>query len=189
MLVNGAAQEPEHLPGRARVEVAGRLIGEDQLGPAISARATSHTLLLAAGELARRCDSRSAIRVLRRDSRTTRCRSCTGQIRGQGDVSPAVSVGTRLNDWNTKPISSRRQSVRPASSSRSISWPPTNERPDVGESRPAMQCISVDLPDPDGPHHRGEATTFELDVHTVQCPNGRIALAIRLRQLDGARSR
>ena len=65
--------------------------------------------------------------------------------------SRAVRVGTRLNDWKTKPIRSRRIWVRPASSSSPISWSPTKVCPDVGVSSPAMQCISVDLPEPDGP--------------------------------------
>ncbi len=65
--------------------------------------------------------------------------------------SAAVSVGTRLKDWKTKPIRSRRSLVSPPSSSCPMSWPPTNTRPEVGRSRPAMQCMSVDLPDPDGP--------------------------------------
>ena len=65
--------------------------------------------------------------------------------------SAAVSVGTRLNDWNTKPIRSRRSRVSPESSRVPMSSPPTNVCPDVGRSRPAMQCMSVDLPEPDGP--------------------------------------
>src|SRR5271170_4493076 len=65
--------------------------------------------------------------------------------------SVAVSVGTRLKDWNTKPIRSRRSLVSPASSRVPTSSPPTNVCPDVGRSSPAMQCMSVDLPEPDGP--------------------------------------
>ncbi len=50
-----------------------------------------------------------------------------------------------------KPILSRRSwvsflSFRPVSS---VS--PIRAEPDDMESRPAMQCISVDLPEPDGP--------------------------------------
>ena len=65
--------------------------------------------------------------------------------------SRAVSVGTRLNDWKTKPTRSRRIWVRPLSSSMPMSWSPTKACPDVGVSSPAMQCMSVDLPEPDGP--------------------------------------
>ena len=32
-----------------------------------------------------------------------------------------------------------------------MSRPPMNDCPDVGRSSPAMQCMSVDFPDPDGP--------------------------------------
>ena len=32
-----------------------------------------------------------------------------------------------------------------------MSSSPTKVWPDVGRSRPAMQCIRVDLPEPDGP--------------------------------------
>jgi hypothetical protein len=65
--------------------------------------------------------------------------------------SSAVRTGRRLKAWKTKPILSRRRSViraslRPASSTSSM----TTE-PDVGASSPARMCISVDLPEPEGP--------------------------------------
>ena len=63
----------------------------------------------------------------------------------------AVSVGSRLNDWKTKPILSRRTLVTWRSGIDTMSTSPMNTDPAVGRSRPAMQCISVDLPDPDGP--------------------------------------
>ncbi len=65
--------------------------------------------------------------------------------------SRAVSVGIRLKDWKTNPIWSRRICVRPASSRFPISRSPTKVRPEVGVSSPAMQCMRVDLPEPDGP--------------------------------------
>ncbi len=63
----------------------------------------------------------------------------------------AVSVGIKLNDWKTKPRRSRRRMVRCLSSSSLRSASPMNAEPEVNESRPAMQCSSVDFPDPDGP--------------------------------------
>jgi hypothetical protein len=63
----------------------------------------------------------------------------------------AVSCGSRLNDWNTKPIRSRRTLVSTRSDCAVRSVPPSSARPDVAVSRPARQCMSVDLPDPDGP--------------------------------------
>jgi hypothetical protein len=63
----------------------------------------------------------------------------------------AVSVGIRLYDWNTNPIRSRRSRVSARSSNEPSSVSPMYTSPDVSESRPARQCISVDFPDPDGP--------------------------------------
>ena len=57
----------------------------------------------------------------------------------------------RLNDWNTKPMRSRRTSVSCFSLDALISTSPMNTWPDVTRSRPARQCSSVDLPEPDGP--------------------------------------
>ena len=48
-----AAHEREHLGAGTRVEVAGRLVGEDDLRPAGQGPRHGHPLLLAAGELAR----------------------------------------------------------------------------------------------------------------------------------------
>ena len=65
--------------------------------------------------------------------------------------SSAVSIGSRLKNWNTKPMCSRRSFVRSESFSVVISVPATVTDPEVGLSSPARMCIRVDLPDPDGP--------------------------------------
>ena len=65
--------------------------------------------------------------------------------------SEAVSVGMRLNAWNTNPTLSRRRVVSAFSDSVVRSTSPIRTLPEVGVSRPAMQCSRVDLPDPDGP--------------------------------------
>src|SRR5262249_45016614 len=57
----------------------------------------------------------------------------------------------RLNDWNTNPIRSRRSRASARSDMPARSIPSSVTDPDVGRSRPAAQCSSVDLPDPDGP--------------------------------------
>src|SRR3954470_14755233 len=74
-----------------------------------------------------------------------------------------------------KPILSRRSRVRPASSSVPTSWPPTNACPDVGRSSPAMQCISVDFPEPDGPitavnRPRSKVTSMPARACTTASP-------------------
>ncbi len=65
--------------------------------------------------------------------------------------SSAVRVGTRLNAWNTKPIRSRRSRVRSLSFMVVRSDSPMKTLPSDAESSPAMQCMRVDLPEPEGP--------------------------------------
>ena len=59
--------------------------------------------------------------------------------------------GSRLYAWNTNPTRSRRSLVSCRSLRGESSVPPIQICPLVTASSPAMQCISVDLPDPDGP--------------------------------------
>ena len=63
----------------------------------------------------------------------------------------AVSVGIRLNAWKTNPTRSRRNAVSALSLSPDKEVPSTSIEPPVGLSRAARQCISVDLPEPEGP--------------------------------------
>ena len=65
--------------------------------------------------------------------------------------SSAVSIGSRLKNWKTKPMWRRRSLVRSESFSVVISVPETETEPLVGLSSPARMCISVDLPEPEGP--------------------------------------
>src|SRR5664279_756994 len=70
---------------------------------------------------------------------------------GRVMFSIAVSVGTRLNAWKTNPMRSRRILVSSLSPSLVRSASPMYTSPDVASSSAARQCMSVDLPDPDGP--------------------------------------
>src|SRR3954453_20936863 len=65
--------------------------------------------------------------------------------------SAAVSIGSRLKNWKMKPMWSRRSLVSAVSSRPTTSTPATVTSPEVGLSSPARMCISVDLPEPDGP--------------------------------------
>jgi hypothetical protein len=56
-----------------------------------------------------------------------------------------------LNDWNTKPMCSRRSLVSALSLIVVMSSAPMWTVPALARSRPASRCISVDLPEPDGP--------------------------------------
>ncbi len=70
---------------------------------------------------------------------------------GSRTFSSAVSVGSRLNCWKTKPTRSRRRAVSCLSVIPVSDASPTTTSPLSALSRPARQCISVDLPEPDGP--------------------------------------
>ena len=65
--------------------------------------------------------------------------------------SSAVSVGTRLKNWNTKPTRSRRYAVRCLAFSVPMSSPAIRIRPAVGSSIPPTRFSSVVFPEPDGP--------------------------------------
>ena len=91
-------------------------------------------------------------RPCRSPCRTRPGRACGRRSTAAAGCSPAaVSVGSRLNCWKMKPTLSRRSLVRPASPSPVTVVSPMCTVPRVTESSPARQCISVDLPEPDGP--------------------------------------
>ena len=70
---------------------------------------------------------------------------------GSRMFSPAVSVGTRLKDWKTNPIRSRRRRVSCLSVEAADLGVADEHLSRRGVSSAAQQCISVDLPEPDGP--------------------------------------
>ena len=72
-------------------------------------------------------------------------------VSGSRMFSSAVRTGIRLKNWKTKPSLSRRSIVSSSSDSRVISTPSIQTEPPVGRSSPARMCMSVDLPEPDGP--------------------------------------
>ena len=112
-LAHGLPHEREDLGAGAAVEVPGRLVGEDDLGPAGEGPGHGDALLLAAGELARAVvEPVAEPDGVDRRGRATRW-SGLRPARAIGSVmfSMAVSVGTRLKAWNTKPTRSRRSVV------------------------------------------------------------------------------
>src|SRR6266550_908636 len=130
-----------------------------------SARATATRCCCPPDSSDGRCASRSARPTV---SMTASYQSGSGlspaSARGRRMFSAADSVGTRLNDWNTKPTRSRRSSVSCLSLSELRSTSPSRICPPVRASRPARQCSSVDLPEPDGP------------MIAVNCPSGNSAV-------------
>ena len=113
-LVDRAAQEAEDLGAGARVEVAGRLVGEDDRRAGWPAPGRTATRCCWPPESSvGRCLSRSPqADGVDRPGRASRW-SALRPAMSSGSVmfSAAVSVGSRLNDWKMKPIWSRRSSV------------------------------------------------------------------------------
>ena len=78
--------------------------------------------------------------------------------------SSALRVGIRLKAWKTKPTRSRRSRVK-AFSPRSVRFTPSiHTSPEVSESSPAKQCMSVLLPEPDGPMMAANRPTSKSTV-------------------------
>ena len=72
-------------------------------------------------------------------------------LAGIETFSAAVSEAMRLYSWKTKPVCLARNRARLAGFIPEVTVPSVVTVPAVGSSRPAMQCSSVDLPDPDAP--------------------------------------
>jgi hypothetical protein len=70
---------------------------------------------------------------------------------GSSTLCSAVARGSRLNVWNTKPISRLRTRASASSFMSDTSEPLSQYSPEVGVSRQPTRFISVDLPEPDGP--------------------------------------
>ena len=101
------------------VEIAGRLVGQQQPRRDDEGAGQRHPLLLAAGELAGivgRGDGR-ARRTPSSRRRVAEGVAAPASSSGTATFSSAVMVGIRWKSWNTMPTRSRRNSASPSSSS------------------------------------------------------------------------
>ena len=151
-LTHGLTHEGEDLGARAGVEVAGGLVGEDDVRLARECARHGDALLLTTREL-RRTVTEAVDEADGVDDVVDPCVSGLRPASRIGSVmfSTAVSVGIRLNAWKMKPTRSRRSCVSFLSLSGLRSVSPIHTEPLVSVSRPASVCMSVDLPEPDGP--------------------------------------
>ena len=95
----------------------------------------------------------------------------------------AVSVGNRLNRWNTKPILWRRSLVRAASLIAVRSFPSTSTLPREACANPPMTYSSDDFPQPDGPMTATDSPGLHFEVHPAQRRHLHLARAIELPQV------
>ena len=128
---------------RLRVEVAGRLVGEDDGRAGDQRPRHGDALLLAAGELGRavRAAAGEADAVDQLvDPRLVRLAPAISQREGM--FSSAVSIGSRLKNWKTKPTWVRRSFVSSRSSRPVISTPSISTAPGSG-GRGRRGCASA----------------------------------------------
>ena len=177
-LVDGVAQQREHLAAGARVQRAGRLVGEHDLRLGDERARDRDALLLAArqlrGPVARPVAEADAARARRATAGAARRRPASRD--GSATFCSAVSAPSRLNDWKTKPMLLAAQAGerllargRRARGRRGARGPP------VGRSSPAANCSSVDLPEPDGPMTAVNVPRRERQRDAVERAHGAVA--------------
>ena len=123
-------------------------------GRATSARATATLCICPPDSSAGRCRARSPspTRSSSSSARASADRAATpSSTSGNETFSTAVSMGTRLKNWKTKPRLRRRNAARAPALIDHTSWPVTATLPLSGASKPPAMCSRVDLPAPDGP--------------------------------------
>ena len=161
-----------------RVQVPGRLVGKDHRRLRHQRPRHRDALLLAAGQLARSVmpdtvgepdagssDSSGPLAPL--------VPADAGVDQRQLDVAQRRSVpASRLNCWNTKPM--RRLRTSASSSSVHVADVVTGEqvRPrTIATSRQPRMCMSVDLPEPDGPVIATYSPRVDVQRHPAQRRN------------------
>ena len=174
---------------------------ESRLPVGSSAKMSSGRVMSARAQATRCCwppDS-SLGRWARRSaipSWATSCASHASVHRGAGEVGRQGDVlggGERRDEverleHEPDPVAPQLRSAR-SPRALPISSSPMKACPEVGASSPAMQCISVDLPDPDGPMTAVKRPRSNADGDPGQRGDGGVARAVRLGQLDGTGSR
>ena len=153
-----SSQQGDDLLARRRVEVAGRLVGEQHVA-AVGERARDRdTLLLAARELRGQVAPRSPSPTLPSSSATRRAARAVFMPRRRERGLDVLLRGQRRDQvelLEDEADRRRRSSVRSPSRRRARSRPSKRSSPGVGRSSAPSSCSSVVLPEPGGP---GDAT-------------------------------
>ena len=149
-----AEEQPDDRLAGGAVEVAGRLVGEQDRRPRRPRRGRAPPAAArrprAAPDSGRAAAPRPiAVELGRRRGR--RRRGSPASSSGVATFSIAVIVGIRWKDWKTTPMWSRRKRASASSPIAVRSWPSTVTRPAVAASSPPISIRSDDLPEPDGP--------------------------------------
>ncbi len=187
------AQQLQDLRARSAVEVAGGLVGEHDLGLEQQGARDRDALLLAAGELGREvlCAVGEADRA--RAAPCARRRSpgrSPRDERGQEHVLERRSAsGSRLKNWKTKPMCSRRRRVSALVVEAVVAVAGDRDRGPTSASRARRGCAAAcSCRSRTGPMIADELAGGDVEVDTVERTDADIAGAVDLdqvRDVDG----
>ena len=137
------------------VEIARRLVGEEETGPAGERARDRDPLLLASGKRARpvvpAVGETDAVEQLRGALPRLAGLPCPRSGAGNATFSSAVNSGSRWWNWKTNPIRSFRKRARSFGGERVERLPEDLDAPESGRSMPPSRWRSVDFPTPEGP--------------------------------------
>ena len=161
-LVADRVDQVEHPLAGVGVEVAGRLVAEQQLGPLGQRPGDRDPLLLPAGELRRevpglRLEADEGQIVLGRRGRPVPLRSAEAVLERRRPPGSRRRCSRRRRGWGAGSRPGRRRRCprrdpgREPRVERRELLPAPLDVPGVGATRPPRTCSSVVLPDPDGP--------------------------------------
>ena len=170
--VDQALEQVEDCIGGPRVQVAGRLVGDDDRRVVGERAGDGDALLLAAGEsggqlvgLVGHLDLLE--QVIARSVRS-RGEYMLQKSIGSMTFSTTVSVGSSWKNWKTTPMLRPRQMASWPSRSLCTGVPATTTSPGVGRSMPVIMLISVVLPLPDLPITATNSPASILQVDILQ---------------------
>ena len=184
-LVDAAPEEAEHLGARARVEVAGGLVGEDDLGSAGQGARTRHPLLLAAGELARAV-AQTVAQADRVDDgvEPLLVGLAAGDVQGQRDVLQRGQRRHQVERLEDEADAVAAQLGEPLVVERGQLGVADVDRAGGGGVETGDTVHEGRLAGAGRPHDRGELAAGEVDGDAVEGADLRVAFAV-----DLARSR
>ena len=181
-VVDGLAQEREDVLAGPRVERPGRLVGEDDLGPGDERAGDRDALLLAAGELARRCLIRSAsptrsVTSLSQASSAFCFASRSGRVMFWAAVRDGHEVEGLEDEADALAAQPAERVLARGRRARSRPRCTVPERGTV-ETRCAVEERA--LPGPGGPHHGGVRARSQRERELAQCRDEVIAAPVGL---------
>ena len=188
-LVDRVAQQREHVAARPGVQRAGRLVGEDHVGLPDERAGDRDALLLAARELrgtvagavAEPDALERAAHDVARDSRLPARRA------GSATFCSAVSAPSRLKDWKTNPISSRRRRASAFSPSAPRSCSPSAHVAARRPIEPRGDLQQRRLARAGRAHDRRERAGRQRERDAVERADGALAAPEHADDLAGAR--